>query len=745
VVTGHQRSVLGAVRRPRSPTRQAFRGAPVAATALVLAALALPGAALAAAGPLVETDLSTATAAVVADGVGTAGEQSPLATTAAADPSSNTLTGPPTEGDRWLLADRLSARMDGNWVKSRGVYGGTGNFSIRMNAMFLELHALAALQGHTGPARQDARIAPLLTFFTTSPVVVRRTLIKRATAQFPHVPAFEAVFTRHTKHASLHPSADAIVMRALAAAWRVRSIVALPAADAARLQDVVGDVARGTFYRSGQRAENQINWNADVAETNYEVNGDKRSLLQYRNQLQWFAEHIREPIGNKKTTATNLSAGYGFHYNPERPASYPTNKYDTVEYANLVHAALGFYGTAVRGGMRPLGPTTLARLQTWSRHIVYGTWTHAGYLNWDTGLGIKRRHLRQYWGFALDSLVRASSPGALTGSTSQRQYVRQIAENGLELYLRSAWDGTGALPGPTQFGAPNGFPEATGNEIMAPLRFALVGANLGDRLADVAPKTPGNMYSHDTGTDRLAISTPKYNTAIVRAGVGPEGGLEPTRLFDGEQRPLTLLGSSGLDGPSPGLKLTRGGGTLLDTQPGTKHSLHASFIGVSGSHRNRSAQFTTMSAGGTVVGAITRAPTGKGKGKGKARPRASVRVSQAFKTGQIKTHYSIRRGTATSTMLRMPIWNQDSEVLAQKGVRASNGNFWRDGSGTIRFKAITPAGGTMTVAFYGVPASAAIHVVNKKPMPRAPSGTRQIEIQFRSTASTQITRTITVQ
>jgi hypothetical protein len=630
---------------------------------------------------------------------------------------------PDPSTEHWLLADRLSARLDSVWLKHRAVYGGSGNISIRMNAMLLELHAMAALSGHTGAARKDDRVTPLVQFFTTAPVVVRKTLRHRSTGVFPHTPAFEAVFTRSSSHAVLHPSADAIVARALLAAWRAREIVGMPLEDQQRLAKVIHDVAYGRFYRTGQRAENQINWNADVAEANFVINGDGGSLKQYRSQLIWFADHTVEKFS--KNGATNLSPGGAFRYAPEYSAEYGVNQFETVEYANLVHGALGFYGRAVKGGMRPLGATRLYRLKRWSKHILFGTWTQAGYPNWDSGLGTKRRHIRQYWGFALDSLMRASEPGGLTGTADQRAYVHRIAENGLALFLRTAWDGLGALPGPTEFGAPNGFPEATNNPIMAPLRFAIIGASLDDRLGDVAAKTPPSMFSDDRTAGRLAVSTPVYNTAVLRKGSGPEGGLEPTRLFDGLQRPLTLLASDSTEGPAPGLRLTRAGSTVVDTQPGSSHQkLRAPYISVSPARRNQSAPFTQLSGSGTV-----------------RRGKTSVSVRELFSHGAITTSYGIHRGKSTTALLRMPVWGRDSTVVPVDGAYS---NFRRSDNGRLAFRATTQAGASMTIAFTGVPQSATIAVVPYRPSARAPSGVRQIQIRFKTGGTTRVARRITV-
>ncbi|MBJ7471184.1 MAG: hypothetical protein JHD16_07770, partial [Solirubrobacteraceae bacterium] len=263
----------------------------------------------------------------------------------------------PTTTDPWSLPDRLVDRLSEQWQKNRQVYLDRGSVSIRANAMLLELHAMAALAGHVGSSRQDDRLPGLVRLFTSSPVFVTKTKTKRRPASFPHTPAFESVYRADSENAPLHPSADAIIMRALAAAWRARDVAGLPLELSQRIQAVVGAVANGKWYRAPTRAENQINWNADVYQANLEVNGDRSRLPDYRAHLKWFIDHADRRA--YKGGSTNLSRGDGFRYLPQNNGG-SANAVDTVEYANLVHSALGFYATAVRAGMRPLNSRQIA-------------------------------------------------------------------------------------------------------------------------------------------------------------------------------------------------------------------------------------------------------------------------------------------------------------------------------------------------------------------------------------------------
>ncbi len=56
------------------------------------------------------------------------------------------------------------------------------------------------------------------------------------------------------------------------------------------------------------------------------------------------------------------------------------------------------------------------------------------------------------------------------------------------------------------------------------------------------PRSRRTSSVHDSEFGRLAISTPSYNTAVIKPFAQGEGGLDLVRLFDARQRPLTTLG-----------------------------------------------------------------------------------------------------------------------------------------------------------------------------------------------------------
>lgn len=624
----------------------------------------------------------------------------------------------------WQLADAIVRRLDQDWRPKLGAYDGATGVSIRTNAMALELFARAARAGHDGPARDDERAARLVEVLTQPPVLVWRTKLRRGPAIFPHTPAFAATYLPGApERAPLHPSADAIVARGLAEAWRARDALGLDAAQRALIQRAVGAVAGGAFYARGRRAENQINWNADVLMADAQVNGRRGALARYRHQLIWFARFMRKPP--VRGGATNTTAGGAFHYWLPAPASANVNRTGTVEYANLVRSALGWYGEARAMGMPRLPGWALERLRRWSRQVVMGTWTHAGYLNWDSGLGAKRKHLRQYWGFALHALIRGSRKGAIGGDPTTRGFARAAAARGVELFARTAWDGTGPLPGPTSFGAVNGFPSGTNNDATAPLRFAIAELERREELADVSPLRPKLVASHDLAAGRLAITTPSYNTAVLRAGTGEEGGLEPTRLFDGRQRPLTVLQADAFVGPAPGLRLLRGRARVLaDTQPGRNHGLPiTSAMRVPAARVNRTDRFSSYVA------------VGRTASRG-----ARISVVHQFSPSRISTRYEVRRGKATRFVLRFPFWGAGSQVEVLGG---ATDQLVRT-SGPLRLRVTTAAGATLTATFTGLPRRVQLRMAATRVTGRAPEGTRSLTIVGSAKGLRTLTRELAI-
>ncbi len=107
---------------------------------------------------------------------------------------------------------------------------------------------------------------------------------------------------------------------------------------------------------------------------------------------------------------TNLGPGYRFHYLPNQPPSHPFNV-DSAEYANITIHFLLFHAQARAAGMAPLPRADHAMLEAWVERVLLGYWTHAGFLNWDSGLGLDRWQIGKTFAFAQQGLIAiAKSP-----------------------------------------------------------------------------------------------------------------------------------------------------------------------------------------------------------------------------------------------------------------------------------------------------------------------------------------------
>ncbi len=654
-------------------------------------------------------------------------------TAAPTSPAANPASSIDATPDPWKLGDDIGGRVDGRWNAARGVYVNERGFpDTRMNTLLLQLHSMAALAGHNGTIRHDDRIVPMVRTLTQPPVLVLRNLRPRQIGHFPHAPAWTPAIGEDPEQAVLHPSIDTSAVRALTAAWRARNVIGMEKADADRIAQVLVELAQSPFYRSPSRALNQINWHAEVYSAALEVAGDTSVLKDYREQLMWFADYAHRnayPGGSP-----NLTSGGGFRYLPNRKANAQLNKIETTEYGNLALSALGMYQAAIRAGMPPLPQQELATLQAWSRHMLLGSWTHAGYPNWDTGLGTKRRHLRQYWAWSLDGLMTASGPDALLGYPKQRAYARSIAQHGIALYLETAWKPEmsqvgGPLPSKTSFDAPNGFTVGSGNELIGPLRFAVLDASLDGRFQDVGPDLPPNWMAHDKETGRFAFSTPAYNGAILPTRAGQsQGGIEPVRLFDSEMHPLTALGGRGTG--SLGLSIISGGVVRVDTEPATPTRQSTRDVRLVAKADNTASSF------GTSMEATANASSTGGR----------IELRHRLTTTGFDTTYRLARVVRGSEIaLRVPVWGQDSKLEITGGAVQKGGRWVRTNS-PLSMRGTTPDGGNFSVQFGGIPGTARIGIVTVRPDGYRPHGARQLVVTFAAPKSgkAKVTRAIDI-
>jgi hypothetical protein len=443
-----------------------------------------------------------------------------------------------------------------------------------------------------------------------------------------------------------HVSLDSQVAEALAAAWRARRQLRLPAALAARAARVVDRCAHHPAWRFPHLLKNQINWSAQLYAAADATGHSDLLRSDYRRHLVRFAAGIARP--GPGMASTNLGPGFGFHYNPDLPAATPGN-FDTPEYANIVATALQHYPRALRAGMRPLRPDQLALLRRWVTRLLTGSWTHAGYLNWDTGHGTRRWHSAQYWAFAQQGLLAIAAARPFWSRPQYGSWAKALFDRGLRLYARWGEEAGGGIAPQLPFDV---FSDHRDQDLYVTriaanaMRAILLG--LGDAPATVPPP----LYSFDRETGRLAVTTPSYSTAIVpdNRRAFAYGGIELARLFDGSQRVAATTG--GTPPNAFGVVVADAAGrTLLASQDGGRRGR----LRVLG-RRPPAGSFRELRATGRVVAGGLR-----------------ISTTHRFRAHDIAVRWDIRCDGRCGTIdVHLPTWGEDSliDVHGRDGSRA---------------------------------------------------------------------------
>ena len=389
------------------------------------------------------------------------------------------------------------------------------------------MHGTAALARHQGAARDDARAVAIVRFLTSPPVWAGP---GRGWQAGPD-------------NRDRHEVFQAEVIEALQTAYQARAALKLEAPLVDRIRRQVALVARGKRWRWPAVRLNQLNWYATFAHADAVVNGRDHALATVmRRQLARFTREARGTGGR----AGNLAGGLRFQYLPTSVPRDPWN-FDSPEYANIVLSFARSYPRARAAGMP--APAGLPLLHAWTRRVLSGYWTHAGDLNWDTGLGFERWWQRKKTGLAQGALIGIAAAPELQPSPRWGAWAKWLLDRGLTQYV-ALTDREGRIPDAVAYGL-DVVPLGPGHAYLAASRQAAnamraLAAGLGAHPAQQPPP----LYAFDPDTGRLAVTTPTYSTAIVPANQGafPYGGLDLARLLDAEQDVAGTLGGTGSAG-----------------------------------------------------------------------------------------------------------------------------------------------------------------------------------------------------
>ncbi|MBE2319465.1 hypothetical protein DVA67_026075 [Solirubrobacter sp. CPCC 204708] len=434
------------------------------------------------------------------------------------------------------VADELQQTLNSRWDGDAGYYKlGGGGVEPMANSMLLLTHSVAAMKGWTGPSRNDARARALAARLVRpgGPYVT-----KPAAGQ-AHAPGW---VNSMSGRGGQHLVFDAEVVDGLVYAYRARQELDLPASTVQGIREAIHRTVRGPFWRWPTIRLNQVNWYSLMYAADATVTGD-RTLLRRDMSLQLRRFFAQARAGGAGSRIGNFGPGMRFHYLPHMPLNVDKNV-DSAEYANIVLTFTRFYDQARRAGMPQLPASSRALAQQWIKRVISGYWTHSGYMNWDSGLGFDRWHQGKKFGLTQEALIGvATGAQSLLPGAEWARYAKYMLDRGLEFYVRES-ERAGGVPDPLFFDV-NTVPQGEGSARLAVARVMANAARAVDAgMGAMRAQEPPSLYAFDPDIGRLAVTTPKYNTAIVAVNqkAFPYGGLDLARLFDGEQDVVSNIG-----------------------------------------------------------------------------------------------------------------------------------------------------------------------------------------------------------
>lgn len=560
---------------------------------------------------------------------------------------------PLNDADYFAFADQVTVGMERKWQEAKGMYvTGARSIDTIANAAMLTVFATTAAHGHIGPARNDVRARQLVTRLTASPPFYTR----------DRPPAFDKMFhspgwtsNMDGQYVDMDKSIDPKVAEGLQIAYRARDVLGLDAATVGRIRDEIHRVAFTRFFRYPLVRLNQINWHAELYAFDYLVNDDPTLLRSdYRKHMHAFTQGFERP--QIKGGATNVGPSYRFIYQSNTDPKYSRNL-DSAEYANMTLHFIYWYGLGRQAGMRRLPAQDMRLLRGWTQRSLYGYWTHAGFMNWDTGWSYERWMKGKAWGYAQQGLLAIATSPDFQLREREGPWAKYLFDRGLQLYERLGHQRPGRpwLPSAQLFHiGEQGAPAST-------MFWARMAANaaraVSAGMGDLPAKVPPPFYGYDADIGRLAVSTRHYSTAIVAVNRGklPYGGLDLARLYDGDGDPV---GGTGGRAPSAfGMRVSNArGARLVDTQIGLRSDPRRPPLTLTRSPRGRVTHQRRLAAKPDAGPFKHLSVSGRRSNHG-----VSVTSAYSFRNRAIDGTWTVRRRTGRGKVqaeVRFPSWGR---------------------------------------------------------------------------------------
>ncbi len=452
------------------------------------------------------------------------------------------------DADYWAFIDPIAEAMDRRWDPGARMYTAPMG-ETQTNAAMLTVHAVAALKDHHGPARDDARARTLTVRLCQAPPWRDRKHVVATDKMFHHR-GWGLSMTNPS--ARMEKSNDPKIAEALAMAWSARKELELSGDAADRLVKLVDLCARDEFWAYPNTRLNQINWNAEMFAHDATVTGTNALLVgEYRRHLRHFVNGIRKPWrpqhGHHPFTYHSRNLGPGYRFNRENTA-YPSARQnlDSAEYANVTAHALLWYRRARLAGMTPLPAADMRLLRAWVERLLYGYWTHSGFMSWDTGMGLERWMVGKYFAWGQHGLLALAFATDFHTRPEMAAWAKYMFDRSLDLYREWARAGGNAPFAPRWFHGvvPTQDVGADSTTVFGSRMAANTARAIVMGLADRPAQVPPPFYSFDPDIGRLSVSTPTYAAAVLVANKRAidYGGQELARLYDGQGHPVGTIG-----------------------------------------------------------------------------------------------------------------------------------------------------------------------------------------------------------